>query len=891
MANINELIQEINTNLPDNNVQSITAQKLRDTLISGIYETTEIYDVSANNNGAKYADLTSALGTNGVNVPEGIKKGGMSIKFVRTSDNKYVQYRYTLSSISNSDFANVANWQGVDDEPTEGSNNLVKSGGVYLKIDSAKEETLKENREMVNSFLENYAPIEITGNVTNAPDEEDLTSVNVEGTDVLKFKDKAYNPLVYSGLGKKILRKNIVDGVNILTQSMMQDTNTIYIIQYDYNLGGETVTIPTNCVLKFDGGSLSNGELTGQDTIIDANLVKIFNADVDISGTWNVLEAYPEWFGAVGDGETDDTNSVQSALDFSFLNSKSSYKSTVTFTQKYKVSSELIVRCNTSFSNRATIKSAFSGITFHILQSWTTHYNISITGSDIEGSCGIKIGGIVTGETSTRGYHTCIYSPIVGHFEYGLAICTFQNDIISPRITNCIDAIIAAETQNAGWINLNRFFGGTIQATRYAAFMGDNRNLPILPSNQNFAKQGINISFFGVQFIGKVTLQNVSPVAFYGNSFEWIEGQSSDDKIAIEILDKTTSIIVDNASFDKYDYCVKCIKEFRIISITNCVMSRISYCGVYTTDDRGTVIYKSNSTENTCFTSGTSVHVGKRAYVDSSNYAKKIYTDTVNNGIGELSFSFNGNANKAVYPQYNEIGENNILTYCIDKNVCTKTEISTITDVSWIKTNEVQLINGLSVAGLVPNLKLRVYNNSTVVANTHICRIDYKNNILFLNTGLSNVTNIKIQFIQATFRDTAQVVDNNTLDDVVNKYAGKLVVHTDKRYVGFYDGANFRRFDGNLLSFIQSGSWSQISGQPGVVNGTVAYITDYKILAHRTSDGWRAYDGESPVIKRSGTTQFRPTPTNIGFRYFDTTLNKPIYWTGEAWVDAAGTTA
>ena len=37
MANINELIQEINTNLPDNNTQSITAQKLRDTLIDMLY--------------------------------------------------------------------------------------------------------------------------------------------------------------------------------------------------------------------------------------------------------------------------------------------------------------------------------------------------------------------------------------------------------------------------------------------------------------------------------------------------------------------------------------------------------------------------------------------------------------------------------------------------------------------------------------------------------------------------------------------------------------------------------------------------------------------------------------------------------------------------------------
>ena len=41
---------------------------------------------------AKYADLTAALGTGGANIPDDLRKGGMSVKFVQSSDNKYVQY-------------------------------------------------------------------------------------------------------------------------------------------------------------------------------------------------------------------------------------------------------------------------------------------------------------------------------------------------------------------------------------------------------------------------------------------------------------------------------------------------------------------------------------------------------------------------------------------------------------------------------------------------------------------------------------------------------------------------------------------------------------------------------------------------------------------------------
>lgn len=113
MANFENIIQEINTNLPDNNTQSITAKKLRDTLIHTLYGTEENYDISANNNGTKYVDLTAALGTNAMNIPTDIRKAGMTIRFINSTTNKYEQYRYLISSIANSDFANTDNWQNV----------------------------------------------------------------------------------------------------------------------------------------------------------------------------------------------------------------------------------------------------------------------------------------------------------------------------------------------------------------------------------------------------------------------------------------------------------------------------------------------------------------------------------------------------------------------------------------------------------------------------------------------------------------------------------------------------------------------------------------------------------------------------------------------------------
>ena len=86
----------------------------------------EVYDISAAHSGAKYADLSAALGVDGGNVPSEIRRGGISVKFVQSFDNNYIQARLMANSFT----TDVTKWQTVDAEPTAGSENLVKSGGV-----------------------------------------------------------------------------------------------------------------------------------------------------------------------------------------------------------------------------------------------------------------------------------------------------------------------------------------------------------------------------------------------------------------------------------------------------------------------------------------------------------------------------------------------------------------------------------------------------------------------------------------------------------------------------------------------------------------------------------------------------------------------------------------
>lgn len=109
-------------------------------------------------------------------------------------------------------------------------------------------------------------------------DEEDITEQN--GT--LQLANKTYDKQSFSGLGRVYLRKNIVGDKNVLTQAMINKANTIYVIQYDYDLKGETLTIPENSVLNFIGGAIGNETIIG-------NKTKVINLNVDrivLSGTW-----------------------------------------------------------------------------------------------------------------------------------------------------------------------------------------------------------------------------------------------------------------------------------------------------------------------------------------------------------------------------------------------------------------------------------------------------------------------------------------------------------------------------------------------------------------------------------------------------------------------------
>lgn len=175
---------------------------------------------------------------------------------------------------------------GIDDAPTAGSKNPVTSTGINTSLQTLQNE------------IDSIQPIVIEGNVTNAPDEEDITT---DSNDLLKFKNRVPG---LNQLGYFILRRDQTFAAQVT------ETNTVYEVRYDFDLNGQTVNLPAGSVLKFGGGALSNGTL--ENAYINASRVKIFS-NVSFLNLKNA-EIFPEWFGAIPDGTTDSSLAFEESM-------------------------------------------------------------------------------------------------------------------------------------------------------------------------------------------------------------------------------------------------------------------------------------------------------------------------------------------------------------------------------------------------------------------------------------------------------------------------------------------------------------------------------------------------------------------------------------------------
>ena len=124
IAKNKESIQS-NANAINTNAQAITDEisraKTAETELSDAINANAqsiIYDVSSHNDGSVFESLSALLSSSNLStlIPISVRCGGMSIRFINSLDNKYVQYRYTgIETIGNPNpFLDISNWKCTD---------------------------------------------------------------------------------------------------------------------------------------------------------------------------------------------------------------------------------------------------------------------------------------------------------------------------------------------------------------------------------------------------------------------------------------------------------------------------------------------------------------------------------------------------------------------------------------------------------------------------------------------------------------------------------------------------------------------------------------------------------------------------------------------------------
>ena len=192
-------------------------------------------------------------------VPQELRNIGLKVSFLNNSG------LVETWEFAGGAFENIENWKSNEDTLADIRDEAID------KIKDAESDAISNfssqrvTPDMLSESTKHFINASGGGTINNLADDEDLVSVDKgESLSVLKFADRAYNPGIYVGMGYKILRRNIIDGKNILTQDMVNQPHTIYMIQYDFDLDGVTITLPEGCMFDFQGGSISNGFLEGK---------------------------------------------------------------------------------------------------------------------------------------------------------------------------------------------------------------------------------------------------------------------------------------------------------------------------------------------------------------------------------------------------------------------------------------------------------------------------------------------------------------------------------------------------------------------------------------------------------------------------------------------------
>lgn len=246
---------------------------------------------------------------------------------------------------------------------------------------------------------------------------------------------------------------------------------------------GANLTIPVNVTLKPERGAILTMATTKTLTInggFEAGLYQVFSC----TGTGTVVfgnkvpKVYVQWFGAVGDGSTDDGTAINQAATCA----RASTCKWITFPQVgnqsdlgYFSSMQLDLRILNVEAPGTCLLTDLDGSPFVLLGGPETiggstyscvRRNINLyvrhtVGDWVAGTTGILITDLNTSDLDLQAYRfeTGI------EFRAGIKSCCYNNIRLREMLYNKVGLLVSHPTGAGGWVNENKVFGGNFGGT------------------------------------------------------------------------------------------------------------------------------------------------------------------------------------------------------------------------------------------------------------------------------------------------------------------------------------------------------------------------------------------------------------------------------------------
>lgn len=674
-------------------------------------------------------------------------------------------------------------------------NLVIESGniGIFLWNGDWSFETIPVGKDYDNDIqsLTNGLQ-ELSENIQELSDNViHLDGINEEDLSIpeggkLQFANRVYNAQQPNGMGYVILRKNKTFAEQVT------ESNTIYEIRDTFNLGGVSVNIPAGCVLYFNGGKISNGTINGASTQIDATPYLIFD-NISFSGSF-LCEAFPEW---VGD--------IPSAF-YAFKNVK------LVPNKSYSISKPLVF----SFDNRLNGNGAV----------------LDVDSTNISGAL------FTLGHLSQVRNLTIVCDKTITVFDISTNNLTKTYYEKNRNITN-VGIVIE---------NVN------IETSYTATIISD--SIAIRIASDGYSEHGTEehptiSGFFGV------TLQNVQIAGAWGKGISFNTGL--------------------NANATRLDTSITDCK------VMNCFGSRLKTFLYFGQDDQytGTIPARTRNLYNIVVNDCSTQNINSDWFIDieygvslsfsnckgwdfPGNVAVRVNRDyseiiNFNDLFGEISYTGTANANPVSLLKYDDVLDSHC--YNIDE---TDAGYVADTHTQFTVADAKKLDFGLIVLAQGNN----TYKYFGLAANNFI-NLDGSTHLVFIRkskiAGNAILLELFTSHFFGNFRGTF-VIFNTTPDSTVVTWSllGRLNTY-------------------NSISDLPANEYGK---------GNLILVANRPCYSFRS---WGKYDSDGHSFGiLVGSTSQRPTlnaSNDRGYRYFDTTLDEEIFWTGARWVDGCGFSA